>query len=206
VGEKLTEAILGFDGCARNASHCHFTLEIDPMTRTPMHAPWSPADGYGPMLMAFLEYTALRVGVVPRPPDASMGPLRQKASLLWSAVPNTTARTVASNYSQVISADTFSLIIDGPTMTGVRNGRTLFSCGVGVRVVTTYGGVVTGLVGISQAPVRVQLTSPAHGSALVSLNVKPNEEWAVSSPTGPQSARDVTTKLVRSAPFVTPFK
>lgn len=207
VGEKLTEAILGFDGCASNASHCHFTLEIDPMTRTPMHAPWSPADGYGPMIMAFLEYTALRIGVVPRPADASMGPLRHEATLLWSAVPNATVTTLASsNYSQVIGVDTFSLVVDGATMKGLKNGGTLFSCGVGVRVVTTYAGVVSGLVGISKAPVTVQLTSSAHGSALVSLTVKPNEEWSLSASAGPHSTQQPTTKLVRAAPFVAPFK
>jgi hypothetical protein len=207
VGEKLTEAILGFDGCATNASHCHFTLEIDPITRTPMHAPWSPPDGYGPMLMAFLEYTALRIGVVPRPPDASMGPLRKEASLLWSAVPNTTAPTsFTSNYSQVIGADTFSLVVDGGTMKGFKNGEELFSCGVGVRIVTSHSGTVIGLVGIAQAPVKVQLTSLAHGSALVSLTVKPNDEWSLSASAGTQVIPQVTTKLVRSAPFVAPFE
>ena len=28
VGQKLTDAILSFDGCATNSSHCHFTLEV----------------------------------------------------------------------------------------------------------------------------------------------------------------------------------
>ena len=56
VGEALTRAILAFDGCATNASHCHFTLELDPLTGVPLHAPWSPADGYGPTIIAFLEY------------------------------------------------------------------------------------------------------------------------------------------------------
>jgi hypothetical protein len=64
VGVRLTEAILAFDGCAGNATHCHFTLEIDPFSGVPMWAPWSPRDGYGPTLMAFLEYSALRFGVV----------------------------------------------------------------------------------------------------------------------------------------------
>ena len=87
VGSKLATAILDFDGCAANATRCHFVLEIDPFSRQPVWAPWAPHDGYGPMLLAFLEYTALRVGVVPRSADESMGPLRsseEAATLLWS--------------------------------------------------------------------------------------------------------------------------
>jgi hypothetical protein len=53
------------------------------------------------MLIAFLEHTALRLGVLPRPPDASMGPLRTRGSILWSAVPNAT--TTQSNYTQVLA-------------------------------------------------------------------------------------------------------
>ena len=56
VGIALTSAILDFDDCSTNNTHCHFTLEIDPMTRTPIAAPWVRPDGYGPTLLAFLEY------------------------------------------------------------------------------------------------------------------------------------------------------
>lgn len=28
VGQKLTDAILSFDNCATNSSHCHFTLQV----------------------------------------------------------------------------------------------------------------------------------------------------------------------------------
>jgi hypothetical protein len=79
VGLKLSDAILGFDGCAGNASLCHFTLEIDPFTSRPMWAPWSPADGYGPMIMALLEHTALRVGVGANRPDR----ISESESVSW---------------------------------------------------------------------------------------------------------------------------
>jgi hypothetical protein len=46
IGERLTASILGYDGCRQNASHCHFTLQIDPFTMTPIAAPWAPKDGY----------------------------------------------------------------------------------------------------------------------------------------------------------------
>lgn len=28
VGQRLTDAILNFDGCAANSSRCHFTLQV----------------------------------------------------------------------------------------------------------------------------------------------------------------------------------
>jgi hypothetical protein len=58
IGVALTSAILDFDGCSTNNTH-HFTLEIDPMTRQPIAAPWVRPDGYGPTLLAFLECVTL---------------------------------------------------------------------------------------------------------------------------------------------------
>eukprot|EP01050_Picozoa_sp_SAG11_P015239 SAG11_NODE_1954_length_4006_cov_1.667093_1_plen_862_part_00 len=215
IGQRLSEAILGFDGCAaapaeiENATSrktaCHFTLEIDPFTSTPMWAPWSPADGYGPMLMAFLEYTALRLGLVPRPPDASMGPLRGgAATLFWSAVPNTTAASPAiSNYSQVLGGSTFTLLIDGPKgeMGGFVDRRRVFTASLGVRVVTSLSGKVVGLIGIDSATTTVTLAVPGGGGEVKQV-IKPNEEWGVSSAAG----GTMTLKRLRAAPFVKPYK
>ena len=50
----------GFDGCAANATRCHFTLEIDPFTSTPRWAPWSPSGGYGPSRHATLPCSITR--------------------------------------------------------------------------------------------------------------------------------------------------
>ena len=165
----MSDAILGFDGCAANASLCHFTLEIDPFTSTPMWAPWSPADGYGPMIMALLEHTALRVGVVPRPLDPSMGPLRaENGTLLWTALLNSTEAAAAgsSNYTQVLGESTYTLLIDGGSkkqMEGWLNGAKVFTCSVGVRVVTALDGRVIGLVGVAQMAVEVTLTAGTGG-------------------------------------------
>ena len=41
---------------------CAFPQQIDPLTAIP-----EPGDGYGPMIMSLLEYTARRVGIVPLP-------------------------------------------------------------------------------------------------------------------------------------------
>ena len=230
IGQLLSDAILAFDGCAGDSAQianatsrltsCHFTLEIDPFTANPRWAPWSPSDGYGPMLMAFLEYTALRVGVVPRPPDASMGPLRSgaAATLFWSGVQNVTAHVTApgaaSTYSQTLGGSTYTLVLDGKgQMHGSKDGKRLFSCSDGVRVVSTLGGTVTGLVGIDSTAKTVALTVPAGGGgAGLKQVVKPNEEWSVHTAVvaaglgGSGDRLAMAAKLSRAAPFVLPFK
>ena len=206
VGERLTEAILAFSGCAGNASRCHFTLEIDPFTSIPMWAPWAPSDGYGPTLMAFLEHTALRVGVVPRPTDQSMGPLRKAATIFWTAVPNVTAGATiaASTYTQTLGRATFALVIKPGEMTGLKNGVAVFTCTAGVRVVTTLDGAVVGLVGVSTVAVHATLTTTTTDvltgttqRATVQQIIQPNAEWG-------RTASGF--KLLRAAPYVAPFE
>eukprot|EP00947_MAST-08B_sp_MAST-8B-sp1_P000729 g729.t1 len=78
VGLALTASLLSTPGCGGNStagpgagtrgpssSHvtgCAFPQQIDPFTGVP-----EPGDGYGPMIMSLLEYTARRVGIVPVP-------------------------------------------------------------------------------------------------------------------------------------------
>lgn len=183
-----------------------------------MWAPWSPPDGYGPTIMALLEHTALRLGVVPRPPDSSMGPLRSSAggTLLWTALhePTTTAAAVpgmapSSNYTQVLGPHVYSLLIDGAAdqMSGWMDGsRKLFSCNLGVRVVTNLDGAVTGLVGVSEAAVQVTLATLS--GSLRNQAVLPNEEWSVGIPEPRADGQPPALKatLQRSSPFVPPFE
>lgn len=195
-------------------------MQIDAFTSRPMWAPWSPPDGYGPMIMALLEHTALRLGVVPRPPDSSMGPLRSSAggTLLWTALHEVTQAAAAgsggapsSNYTQELGAHTYSLLVDGAAeqMSGWMDGsRKLFSCSVGVRVITTLDGRVNGLVGISQTAVQVTLSTPS--GSLRNQAVLPNEEWSVeaepSADRQPGSANTTLRRsLLRRSPFVPPF-
>lgn len=215
VGERLTEAILAFDGCAGNASRCHFTLEIDPHSSKPIWAPWAPHDGYGPMLMAFAEHTALRVGVAPRPPDMAMGPLRSVATLLWSAVQNSSAATEHKwSYTQQLGPELYTLAVAGGEMVADKNSTELFRSTDGVRVVTDLAGAVTGLVGIRPVPTLVALSVPKAklGASTISaavdlthntlnFTIGPNEEWAVTR----SSDGGLSAKLVRRVPFVPPF-
>eukprot|EP00037_Helgoeca_nana_P020229 m.199905 g.199905 ORF g.199905 m.199905 type:complete len:687 (+) comp25183_c0_seq1:388-2448(+) len=217
VGIALTGAILDFDGCSTNSTHCHFTLEIDPMTRAPIAAPWVRPDGYGPTLLAFLEYTALRVGVVLRAADPSMGPLRTSDTLLWSAaavgMSSSWSRSAKreragqadgdvadSAYAQTVGGMVYVLKVVGATgeFTGSANGTVLFTCTVGARVVTTLAGDVAALVGITPSTVDVTLTVPA--AAVPLPDHRPDENRPENRPEGGVTKDSVTSVSVSLAP------
>ena len=167
------------------------------------------------MIMALLEHTALRLGVVPRPPDSSMGPLRSSAggTLLWTALHEITAVAAvpgvvipSSNYTQVLGAHSYSLLVDGAAnqMSGWMDRRQLFSCNVGVRLVTDLGGAITGLVGVSQVAVQVTLSTPSGG--LLKQEVLPNQEWSMATqPRANGRPPALKATLLRSSPFIPPF-
>jgi hypothetical protein len=177
IGERLTTSILGYDGCRQNASHCHFTLQIDPLTMTPIAAPWAPKDGYGPMLLSFLEYSALRVGVIPRPPDRSMGPLRHQETLLWSS--GNTSRTnqsVSSSMSANSSSSSTTTTTSSnssmsassrgrPSMSKAASNASVFAAGSGVVSNYTY----TQLLGVHNFTLQVQVPSSNTASSAAAI-------------------------------------
>ena len=172
-----------------------------------MAAPWSPKDGYGPMILALLEHAALRVGVVARPPDASMGPLRGGGgTLLWSGGVTPGDVSATSRYTQTLGEHNFELEVAQGRMTGRQDGMVIFVCTpAGVRVVTTLDGGIVGVVGIAATSVSISLTSGGMGaekySAALHLKVQPNDEWSIVM--RPHSTPNAT--LVRHAPFMMPF-
>jgi hypothetical protein len=128
----------------------------------------------------------------------------------------------------VLGAHTYSLVVDKATklMIAYIDGSKVFRCTVGVRVVTSLDGSLLGLVGIATTPVDVVLTpAPAPAPALaptlapapttakpmmasphLSETVKPNEEWGLSyGHVNGGNEGELEAKLLRAAPFVTPF-
>lgn len=187
LGRELTAALLR--GCGVGATGvnntCHYPQQIDPFTGVPQTNP--PDDGYGPMILAMLETTALRAGVVPR---AGLG-------LFWSGIAD---GGVTTTFEQRLDRNVHRLELLATAFSGWTNGELKFNCTPGVRVVTDLEGRVTGLWGINDKPVDVRLELPAvsgprRSRPPLSLTVQPNEQWDLTG---------VQPKLVRRIPFTAP--
>ena len=93
-----------------------FPQQIDPLTSIP-----DPGDGYGPMILSLLEYSALTTGVT-----------LEEYGILFSSI------AVTGGTSGVAPAFSFTLTLGSTfftaagfgngTFTGTRNGSVLFSC------------------------------------------------------------------------------
>jgi hypothetical protein len=104
AGAALTQALLT-PACATNASKCAFPQQIDPFTAKPQ-----AGDGYGPMILSLLEYTARRVGIAPEPTGTT-------ARLLWSAAYSPGSATT-SNFTQRLGTKTYILESSSSSATG----------------------------------------------------------------------------------------
>jgi hypothetical protein len=202
VGLALTAALLSAKGCRADVSKCQFPQQIDPFTAIP-----EPGEGYGPMIMSVLEYTARRVGIVAEPNATAAG-----GALLFSAAYAAGDGATDTAYTQTLGSARFALEsgFDGATATAAATlgGKPLFatictaanidSSIVGVRVETTLEGLVTAVVGIANVTQACKLTV---GVASAMLSVKPNEEWGVVLAAGKLAA-----SLSKATPFTRPFK
>eukprot|EP01049_Picozoa_sp_SAG25_P008625 SAG25_NODE_794_length_5286_cov_3.737420_6_plen_273_part_00 len=129
IGLALTAALLPREGQRGKVVGGSYPQQIDPFTAIP-----EQGDGYGPMIMSYLEYVALRLGIVPRP---------ERHALLWSALQPTGAATSYS-YTQRLGDHNFTLALEpSGAFTAARDGVPLFHASGGVRVLTDLAGVVT---------------------------------------------------------------
>ena len=127
LGEKLIDAV------ERGGNR--FTQQFDPFTGRPS----SPGqDGYGPTMLAVLEYISRMHGVHA---DLAAG------QVWWSACDGKDF-----TYTQRWGGYQWVLASANKQMTAWLNGRKLFRCTVGVRVVTDLDGRVTGIAGIAASP------------------------------------------------------
>lgn len=179
IGRALTAALRR--GCQSNStgpSSCRFPTAIDPYTGVP-----HTGDAYGPMIMAFFEHLARRVGVVAVP----------ERGLLWSGL----QEGANSTYTQVLGGRRFTLHLNGSSFAAKIDGAPLFRCSIGVRVITDVNGRVMEVWGIDTQPHQIKL-QVAGAAPLTTLGatIKPNEVWAVIS--------KHEIRRVRAAPFVGP--
>ena len=205
-----------------NKLGCHFPQQIDPFTATPSTT--GNDDGYGPMILSLLEYTALRVGIMPRaelrPALLALPPRRlqhvAEGGILWSGVVDGAPGGTRSleMYNQTLGATRFSLVADTSTFSGfVSTGSAprvcvFKSCSQGVRVVSRAAGtggsppVVTAVVGIDNVThrdVTCTLCIPGGEVHVAIAQVQPNEVW-----TFPNGFSEPAVLHSSSAPFTTP--
>lgn len=204
-----------------NKPGCHFPQQIDPFTGIPSTT--GNDDGYGPMILSLLEYTALRVGIMPRAellPTLLGLPPRQlyevtEGGLLWSGlVDDAPGATPASEmYNQTLGTTSYFLVADGMSFSGFASSGgapracVFKACSAGVRVVSRVVGpggsppIVTAIVGIDNIT-RQGVTCTictAGGDAHVTIaKVHPNEIWTF--PAGFSQP----AVLQPSAPFTAP--
>jgi len=171
LGEKFLKTITRSGG--------KFAQQYDTLTG---EADAKAKDGYGPSILAALEYISRMHGVHL---DVERG------QVWWSALTN--AGPVFS-YTQRWGDREWSLSCTNGTFSGHLNDKELFSCTAGVRVVTDLEGRVLEVIGIGAAPRTIALHTPKKQHE---VTVAPNQVFAVN---GSKLA------LLRAAPFDYPYR
>lgn len=104
------------------------------------------ADGYGPTILAALEYISLLYGVN-----------IAEDSVRWTAV----SSAFGATYTQNMHGHAYTLRSDGARMTAQLDGRALFSCTCGAQVTTGLDGTLREVVCVEPHAIEIALT--AHG-------------------------------------------
>jgi hypothetical protein len=165
LGRKLLPVLI------RNG--CKFAQQLDAQTGRPSGP---KDDGYGPMMLAALEYISRMHGI-----HVDVAADR----IWWSAVDG-----ADFTYSQCWGDREWTLVSAKGQITARLNGRDVFTCAAGVRIVTDLDGRPCEVVGI--APERRAIVVTA-GAMRHELAVAPNEVHRVAGTAAPA--------LVRSVPF-----
>jgi len=147
LGQKWIETL---ERCGR------FVQQFDPFTGAPA---LSKQDGYGPTLLAMLEYLSRMHGVSL---DVVNG------QVWWSALADGKDFT----YTQRWGDRTWTLTSEKGIFRARLNDRELFSCTAGVRVVTDLDGKNCQVVGIDSKP---QSGSVQMGGQRIEFSVAPNQ-------------------------------
>ncbi len=169
LGQKLLPALITND--------YKFPQQLD--AQTGKDESRRQGDGYGPMMLAAMEYVSRMYGIHLEVADSKVW---------WSALGDkdfTTTQTWGRRVWSMTSKDGQS--------TAHLNGKELFSCTTGVRVVTDLKGKVSQVVGIAPAPQRIVLRA---GTTRHDLVVRPNQV---------QGLADGKMALLRTVPFDHPF-
>ncbi len=156
-----------------------FTQQFDPFTGLPT----SPGqNAYGPTILAALEYISRMHGI-----HLDV----ETETVWWSALADDGQ---SCTYTQRWGDRSWTLTDAKGQFTARLNGRELFSCSGGVRVITDLEGNVREVVGMEATPRHIVLRA---GETRCELDVTPNQQYgfAGSKP-----------ELLRTAPFDYPYR
>jgi hypothetical protein len=153
LGQKLLPVLI--------QNNCRFTQQLDPMTGAPSG---QRPDGYGPMMLAALEYLSRMHGIH----------LEVDAGRVWWSAVDPDAADF--KYEQSWGEHSFQLSHEGGVVKAYVGRELVFSCNAGTRVITDLSGKVLEVVGISPEPVRVKLKRK---TGMIDLLVEPNAVFAV---------------------------
>jgi hypothetical protein len=169
IGAKLLAALI------RNGFT--FPQQLDPTTGTPSGP---KPDGYGPMILTSLEYISRMYGIQL---DVEHG------RVWWSCVPDEEHNFT---YTQRWGDRNYVLSLQDKSVQAQLDGRPLFTCTSGVRIITDLLGNVVEVVGIASEEVPVTLVTT---SDRWTFRVAPNQVFQITEK-GPE--------LKGSAPFALP--
>jgi len=168
LGRKLIPVLI------RNG--CKFTQQLDPQTGEP-----GGRDGYGPMILASLEYISRMHGIHL---DVEHG------QVWWSGLAEP-GRDFTS--TQQWGDTTWVLECGGGQLCATVNGRETFTASAGARIVTDLDGRPIRIVGIDPQERRITMKAQ---SGQWKLTVRPNEAYCLDKP---------APDPFRTAPFDYPF-
>ena len=171
IGQKLLPVLI------RNG--CTFPQQLDAVTG----APSGPKpDGYGPMILAALEYLSRMHGIYVAV---------ERERVWWSAL-NDEGKNFT--YTQARGDMRYELAVAEGWARGTVNGKQLFSCRAGVRIVTDEHGAVLEVIGISPEPVDIELVI---GERRTQGRILPNAVYEL---------RDDGLVQIRAVPFDYPYQ
>ena len=148
LGQKLFEAV-------RQANY-RFTQQFDPLTGEPG---CPRMDGYGPTALALLEYISRMHGI-------HLDVVQNQ--VWWSACDGK-----EFSYSQRWGDHKWSMTSTNGIFNAELEGRKIFSCSTGCRLITDLEGRVIEIIGISTQKQKVTLEANGHAQK---LNLKPDQK------------------------------
>jgi hypothetical protein len=169
IGQKLLPVLI------RNG--CTFPQQLDAMTGAP-----SKPDGYGPMVLAALEYLSRMHGIH----------IDVEHECVWWSGLDDDGQDFT--YTQKWGERTFTLECHAGQICGLVNGKERFTASIGTRIVTDLDGAPIEVVGIHPEAQTIRLEA---GEQQWNLAVHPNQSSVLM--TG-------TAKVSGGAPFDYPFQ